>query len=474
MGMAVTAGSYVLGELLGRGGMGEVYAALQPSLGRAVAVKLLHPQLATDPSFVDRFRTEALAGSRLSHPNAAGVIDFGAADDGTPFLVMEHVPGERLACILEREGALPAERACVLVGQILAALDAAHAVGVVHADVKCDNVLVDAARDGSELATLIDFGIARLADREATTDAQVGIVAGTPEYLAPEVIHGEPPTPASDLYAAGVVLYELLTGATPFRGGAPEAILHRHLEDEVVAPSLRCPDAEISPALERVVLRALAKDPAMRYASAVEFAAALAAVTPTATRVRARACGRVGFSTEAPTRDWPVAPRRQSERRMACGTRPQPLERTAQFRSAIDPTGLRPAPPGKPSGSPTPRFASLIGSAIAVGDTDEIANSYLALARSLVGEWNLSLAARELEQAVDVLTAGAGAETAAPPPSLWRVLLALAAVYDGLGDPVRSRATTRRAQSAAIYVHCATGRDRARALLQRLVRGVAA
>lgn len=306
-----TVGGYVLGELLGRGGMGAVYAARQPSLTRTVAVKLLHPELVTDPRIVDRFRTEALAGSRLSHPNVAGVIDFGVTADGTPFLVMEHVAGERLGCILEREGALPARRACALVCQILAALDAVHAAGVVHADVKSDNVLVEPGRDG-DVATLIDFGIARLADRPALDDdAAERILSGTPEYLAPEVIAGAPTTAASDLYAAGIVLYELLTGSTPFRGDSTAVIFQSHLDEDAIAPSLRRPDAEISPALDRVVLRALAKTPAMRFASAEKFAIALAAAMPSNERARpfANRPRPTGASTEAPTQNWPIAPR---------------------------------------------------------------------------------------------------------------------------------------------------------------------
>jgi eukaryotic-like serine/threonine-protein kinase len=278
---------YVLGEMLGRGGMGAVYAAWQPSLGRAVAVKLLHPELAEDPRIVDQFFLEATAGSRLSHPNLAGAIDVGVTDDGQPFLVMERVRGERLGAIVAREGALPVRTAGAVLGQVLSALDAAHRAGVVHADVKSDNVLIDVGPDGREVAVLIDFGIARLTDRPPPPDDPTGqTLSGTPAYLAPELIAGAPPTVASDIYAAGIVLYELLCGSTPFRTHSTIATLARHLEEDAVPPSLRSPDAGISAALDRVVLRAVAKDPALRFATAAQFAAALLEAMPGATRAR--------------------------------------------------------------------------------------------------------------------------------------------------------------------------------------------
>jgi serine/threonine protein kinase len=301
-----TFAGYELGKLLGRGGMGTVYAARQPLLDVSVAVKLLHPELAAEPTHVERFRTEALAGSRLSHPNVTGVVAFGVTPEGTPFLVMEHVAGERLRCMVQRQGALPPRRACEVVIQILAALDAAHAAGVIHADVKSDNVLVDTADDGHDIAKLIDFGIARLVDRPAGQDSLADrVLSGTPEYLAPEIIVGVSPTVASDLYAAGIVLYELLTGSTPFHGGSIEAIFWSHLHEEVVAPSLRRPGAGISPMLDRVVLRALAKDPAMRHASAAQFVLDLCAAMPATEQAHPDIAtpGPIACSTEALTQE---------------------------------------------------------------------------------------------------------------------------------------------------------------------------
>jgi serine/threonine-protein kinase len=263
--------------------------------------------------------------------------------------------------------------------------------------------------------------------------------------MAPEQASGGAVDGRADQFAAGVVLYELLTGETPFHGGSAATIFQRHLDEDAIAPSLRCPDAEIAPALDRIVLRALAKDPSMRYASAAQFATALTAAMPASDRARPLDGLRpTGFSTEAPTQDWPAAPRR----RFAEGTHPQPIDRADQLRSAV-------------------------GAAIVAGDTHAIASSYLELARSLVADRHADVAVRELEQAVDVLTAGDGPATQTPPSPLWRVLLALAAIYDGIGEAGRARMTARHAWCAASHAHSPTGQHRAAVLLQRLAHNTA-
>ena len=182
--------------------------------------------------------------------------------------------------------------------------------------------------DGREVAILIDFGIARLADRAPPADDTAArVLSGTPEYLAPEVIAGAAPTAASDIYAAGIVLYELLTGATPFCDASVSEMFRRHLEEDVVAPSQRCPHAGISAELDHVVLCALAKDPTARFASAGQFAAALAAALAAVdTDLPARVASVPPFSNEAPTLDWPAA----RPRRVAEGTQPPPWSRTAR------------------------------------------------------------------------------------------------------------------------------------------------
>jgi serine/threonine protein kinase len=268
----VLAGRYVVRARIGAGGMGVVFLADQPALGRTVAIKVLHPALASDPSFARRFRDEARAASRVRHAGSVAILDCDVTDDGTPFIAMEHVAGRPLSKVIaEQELSLP--RVLSIAGQILRALEAVHARGVIHADVKSDNFLIDERLDG-DAVTLIDFGLAMLDGVWVST----GFVSGTPEYLAPELIRGEPPAIASDLYGAGVILYEMLTGAAPFTGDTSGEVLSRQLQDEVIAPSLRQPERGIPPVLDEIVLRALEKDPQRRFASAGELAAALRAV----------------------------------------------------------------------------------------------------------------------------------------------------------------------------------------------------
>jgi serine/threonine-protein kinase len=269
----IVAGKYILRERIGEGGMGLVFLADQPSLGRKVAIKLLQPALTACDALVRRLHTEAVAACRVQHPGAVAIIDYGTTAEGTPFIAMEHIPGRSLRQILaEEEIALP--RALKIVQQLLRTLKAAHAHGVIHADIKSDNVIVEHTAEG-DTVTLIDFGLARLDGRWEHGD----YVSGTPEYMAPELVRGEPPTVPSDLYGVGVILYELLTGRTPFEGGSMNEVLRRQLEDEVIPPSLWRPDRDIPGALDLLVLRALHKDPQVRFASAAEFLGALAVVS---------------------------------------------------------------------------------------------------------------------------------------------------------------------------------------------------
>jgi serine/threonine-protein kinase len=269
----VLAGKYVLRERIGEGGMGLVFRADEPALGRTVAIKILHPELAANEALVRRFHNEAAAAHRVRHPGVVAILDSGTTPSGVPFIAMRHIPGRLLGTVIAQDE-LPLPRALEMADQILRALEAAHASGVVHADVKSDNILVEDTADGDAL-TLIDFGLARVGD--PWDDG--GFVSGTPEYMAPELVRGEPPTVASDIYGAGVILYELLTGQTPFEGASTEEVLARQLDEDAVPPSLRRPDRDIPAALDQIVLRALAKDPRARFASAGELARALDRLT---------------------------------------------------------------------------------------------------------------------------------------------------------------------------------------------------
>ncbi len=436
---------YVLGEQLGAGGMGIVYAAEQPELGRTVAIKLVRRELFGEPHVLRRFRTEARAGSMLSHRNLVAVHDFATTDDGAPYLVMEHVRGEALSELLAAAGPLAARYAACLVGQVLAGLAEAHGAGIVHGDVKTDNVIVERTRDGSELVKVIDFGLARFLDDPPFTAPAERVLSGTPEYLAPEVILGAAPTPASDVYGAGVILYELLVGCTPFGGGTTAEILTRHLDEDVIPPSLRNPDCAISAALERVVLRALAKEPLDRYIDAVAFAQALAAVVPASDEPLAHHTTWSAFSTEAPTRELEIPPIVRARRRLAAGTRQRESEAAGALRREL-------------------------GEAIARGAVDAIVAGYLQLARTLVDEHRLASAASELEEAIDLVTHGRGPSAADAPEPAWRVLLALAAIYDGLGDPIRARKIATEAHDLAARNRSAIGAERAHALIERFAR----
>jgi serine/threonine-protein kinase len=261
-------GRYELVQRLGAGGMAEVYLATDTRLGRNVAVKLLAALYAADPAALARFEREARAAAAVSNPHVVSVLDAGVAD-GRAFLVMEYVPGPTLRDVLLRRGPLPETEALSLAAEVADGLAAAHRSGIVHGDVKPANVLLDA--EGR--AKLADFGIARLASAAATPGATS--VMGTAHYLSPEQAEGRPIDGRADVYSLGVLLFELLTGRPPFQGDSVVAVPVQHLER--TPPSPRTLRAELSAAAEAVVLRALAKNPADRFASAVEMRDALAA-----------------------------------------------------------------------------------------------------------------------------------------------------------------------------------------------------
>jgi eukaryotic-like serine/threonine-protein kinase len=251
---------------VGSGGMADVYEAEDLQLGRRVAVKLLHERFAQDAEFVERFRREASSAASLSHANIVSVYDRGEWN-GTYYIAMELLEGRSLDAIVREEAPLTPERAIELTEQVLRAARFAHKRGVVHRDLKPHNVIVD--YEGRVKVT--DFGIARAGASEIT---QTGSIMGTARYLSPEQAQGDSVGPSSDLYAIGILLYELLTGTVPFEGDSVVAIALRHLSEPPRPPSTLV--SSISPNLDAIVLRALAKDPANRFADADEFLAALA------------------------------------------------------------------------------------------------------------------------------------------------------------------------------------------------------
>jgi serine/threonine-protein kinase len=261
-------GRYQILARIAAGGMGEVFRAHDPVLDREVALKMLHVSLADDPTFIDRFRREARSAATLSHPNIVAVHDWGATQ-GTYFMVMEFVRGVNLRAILMKHGALDPANAVSIVSDVLAALEHAHAQGIVHRDIKPENIMVRASDGAVKVA---DFGLAR-AFADSRVSQAPGTVTGTVQYLAPEQIEGMPADPRTDLYATGTVLYELLTGEVPFTGETSMAIAWRHLRERVPPPSRANPGVPVS--LDRVVLNSTERDRDRRTADAAAMRADL-------------------------------------------------------------------------------------------------------------------------------------------------------------------------------------------------------
>src|SRR4051812_17894870 len=305
---------YQLGELLGRGGMGQVHIARHSS-GRLVAVKRVRDTLSLDPVVVDRLADEARLLRAVSHPNVVRALDDGTGADGMPFLVMDRAHGTPLNQLIAQHGIMPRERVAAIASQLFAGLAAIHDAQIVHADLKSHNVLVDDVN----IVTIIDFGLARAVTAPSGDN---DLIAGTPAYMAPEMIAGAQPTVAADIYAMTTILYEMLTGSTPFTGHI-STILTRQLSETVEPPSRRAPQGGITPALDQAIMRGLDPAPALRYGNVRELAAAFIAALdagdePVLARgsamhihrptVRHRRRRQAGTSAEHPTgrTDWKV------------------------------------------------------------------------------------------------------------------------------------------------------------------------
>ncbi len=276
----VLANRYEVGDLIGRGGMAEVHAGVDVHLGREVAVKILRSELARDGSFLLRFRREAQSAGALNHPAIVAIFDSGeqitiesgGAELPVPFIVMERVTGRTLRDVLHEDGPLRPRQAARIMADTLRALGYSHEKGIIHRDVKPANVMVSGGGD----VKVMDFGIARAIADTAATMTNTAVVIGTAQYLSPEQAQGQDVDARSDIYSAGCLLFELLTGRTPFVGDSPVAVAYQHVGQEPEPPSHYEPS--VPPELDAVVLRSLAKDPAERYQTAVDFATDLEAV----------------------------------------------------------------------------------------------------------------------------------------------------------------------------------------------------
>lgn len=413
---------YIVGELAGIGGMGFVHKATVGDSPNAYAIKQLRPEMAKDPEVRRRFENEIRIGQKLDHPYIANVVDHGDTPTGEPFLVMPWVEGRPLGPALMKQGPVSLEDALAIASRLLEALAYAHEHGIVHGDVKADNLLV--AGSGPDLTvTLIDWGLARLVSEPATVATE--LVSGTPGYMAPEVLRGQPQDIASDIYAAGVVVYELLTGSAPFGPANSSDIVTRQLEGLVDVPSVRAPSRQIPTQLDHVVMRAIDRDAARRYPGARAFAKALgrgATFASGSGEIPLDALARTNaHELSGPTQDW--RPPTTARRRLALGAGEQ-----------------RP-----------------------VGDEDAIATVSLRRASFLLGERRLRDSARELLGALHRLE-----ERRTPPDVVWPVLLSLAAVQLGLGDRGAARRSAVRARELAIEARAEVGRTRADELLARI------
>ena len=329
----VIAGKYKVEQLIGEGAMGRVYVAKQLTLEKPFAVKILAPHLMNDEASHARFGAEAHNCASLNHPNVVSVVDYGRTPENVTYIVMEFIKGITLERIIAEQYPLARERIVDLTLQILAALAEAHGLGILHRDLKPENILVQQLRTHGELAKVLDFGIAKLMDNPVGPGlTSAGMVCGTPEYMSPEQARGHKLDARSDLYAVGVILYQMLAGRPPFESESAVEILHKHLHEAPIPPS-RLRGVQPDP-LEAVCLRALSKEPANRYASAMEFREELIAASSAPRVAGTIRCNTCGASLKLEHRFCPScgAPAPSAE------TTAAPTRRTSQSQlMALDP-----------------------------------------------------------------------------------------------------------------------------------------
>ena len=275
----ILAGRYAIERVIGRGGMGIVYEARHVTVGRRVAVKVLRPDLARNAEATMRFQREAQVAGSIGHEHIVEVFDFGYSDEGDAYIAMELLEGTDLGALVRESGPLPVGRALEVARQVASALGAAHEKGIVHRDLKSENVFV-VAREGRDFVKVVDFGISKVLEADENQPiTHEGTLLGTPHYMAPEQSTSGADTDArADLYALGCILFEVLTGRLPFTGKTPMEVMYKHNHEPRPRPSAVRPEAHIPPALDAVVVRAMAVRRDERYASAAELIAAFQAI----------------------------------------------------------------------------------------------------------------------------------------------------------------------------------------------------
>ncbi|MBW8867515.1 MAG: serine/threonine protein kinase [Acidobacteria bacterium] len=407
-------GKYRLDALLAEGGMGAVYRATHVMLGKTVAIKLIRSAIVASPEIVRRFQREARAATALNHPNIVSVYDLGQTPDGTLYIAMEYVDGPSLKALIQSGRPIPVARTIAILRQVASALATAHRHNIVHRDLKPQNIMLAAGHDGSEVAKLVDFGIAKTFD-ESTQLTNTGSALGTPYYMSPEQIDGRNVDARADIYALGIILYEMLVGEVPFADQSTPAVLVKQLRERPVRPSLK--NAAVPPALEAIALRCLEKDPEQRYQTADEFAAALSdavgtLIAPqtvndvTLPMARTAVPPAVPGASPAPAEATLLSPAQISQQ-VSADTKPTFVQ------AAVPPPLAAPVPP-------TPQRSSSIAPLIGVAAVLLLlAGGYLAWSGRQTPETTTATATTppaDPTSAPSALAAAAAPPTPAPPP----------------------------------------------------------
>ena len=378
IGRTILDGQFQIVQKIGTGGMGSVYKASQPAMNRMVAIKILHPKLANRKDLSSRFRREARAMSQLTHPNTTKVFMYGELpEDDSLYIVMEYLDGRNLNQRVRREGPMPAERAIPILVSVCHALEEAHSMGIVHRDMKPENIFLCRQGGIADFPKVLDFGLAKVTEAQMQPGSviltQEGMVFGTPEFMSPEQAQGKTLDPRSDIYSLAVILYEVLTGKLPFRARTPMEYIQKHVMEPPIPLTQRVEGKQFPEMLEFVIQKALAKNPKQRYQSAAEFAQALseslrpsaappraAAVQAPATAASDAAAAPSGQGAAEPTAaradaDGPPASAASSSR----VTDPEPAGKTAP--AGVGTTGWSPAP----HSATAPGAGLLVGVAVA-------------------------------------------------------------------------------------------------------------
>src|SRR5580692_10757924 len=304
IGRDILEGQFKILQKIGSGGMGSVYRAQQTDMNRMVGVKILHPKLANRKDLVSRFRREARAMSHLSHPNSTKVFLYGELDDGSLYIIMEFLEGKNLNQTVRTEGPFPVARALPILIAVCGALDEAHNAGIVHRDMKPENIFLVQSGALHDYAKVLDFGLAKVGERQMRPGSviltQEGMVFGTPEFMSPEQAQGKTLAPASDVYSLAVILYEVLTGKLPFDAKSAMDFIQMHVTGKPFPLSQRVPGRTFPPVLDRIMDRALAKRAEDRFASAADFASAMQLVLQGATQLPPYLAGMRGETSTVP------------------------------------------------------------------------------------------------------------------------------------------------------------------------------